>query len=68
MTYADVKTILTQAMADSGATPAAVYTFHKTGIYVTEENETQISPERLRAWGEAIAEYDSLVERPNILV
>lgn len=65
---AEVKAIVTQAMADSGATPAAVYAFHKTGVYVTSDNESRWSPEQLRAWKYAIEEYDSLANCPNILV
>jgi hypothetical protein len=56
----EVKAILTQAMADSGATPAAVYAFHKTGVLLTENNESRFSPEQLRAWNEAIEEYKAL--------
>ena len=60
--------ILTEAMADSGATPAAVYAFHKTGVILTEDNESRVSPERLQAWNEAIEEYEALANRPNIVV
>jgi hypothetical protein len=67
-TGAEVNAILTEAMAESGATPAAVYAFHKTGVYVTDENEGTLSPERLRAWSDAIDEYELLASRPNVVV
>ena len=57
-TDAEVKTILTEAMADSGATPAAVYAFHKTGVLLTADS----------AWNDAIEEYEALAKRPNIVV
>jgi hypothetical protein len=64
----EVKAILTQAMADSDATPAAVYAFHKTGVYLTSDNESRWSPEQLHAWNDAIEEYGSLASRTSILV
>jgi hypothetical protein len=60
---ADVQAILTRAIADSGTTPAAVYAFHKTGVILTDGNEKQIAPERLRAWNAAINEYNALTSR-----
>jgi hypothetical protein len=68
MTDDEVRAILTQAMADAGATPAAVYAFHKTGVVLMVDNERRISPERLRAWNDAIDEYNSLVTSRNALV
>ena len=67
-TDAEIQAILTEAIADSGATPAAVYAFHKTGIYLTAENESELSPEQLRAWEDAIEEYEVLANRPYIIV
>lgn len=67
-TDAEVKAILTEAMADSGATPAAVYAFHKTGVLLTEDNEHRFLPEQLRAWNDAIEEYKALAKRSNIVV
>jgi hypothetical protein len=67
-TDAEAKAILVQAMADCGATPAAVYAFHKTGVILTEDNESRFSPEELRAWNDAIEEYEALAGRPNIVV
>ena len=67
-TDAEVHAILTEALADTGATPAAVYAFHKTGIYLTAEFESQLSPAQLRAWEGAVEEYEALANRPNIFV
>ena len=67
-TDAEVKAILTEAMADAGATPAAVYAFHKTGVLLTEDNEHRFLPEQLRAWSDAIDEYEALAKRPDVVV
>jgi hypothetical protein len=67
-TDTEARAILLQAMADCGATPAAVYAFHKTGMLLTEENVSRFSGEDLRAWNDAINEYEALAGRRNIVV
>jgi hypothetical protein len=67
-TDAEVMAILTQAMADVGATPAAVYAFHKTGVYLTDENESTLSPGRRSAWNEAIEEFNGMAGRTGVVV
>lgn len=58
-----MKSILLQGMADAGASPAAVYAFHKTGIYVTDENVDTLPLDKLRAWDNAIEEYEKLASQ-----
>lgn len=61
---AEVKAILVSAMSEVGADPALIYAFHKTGVYVCEENERRLSKRKLAAWSGAIDEYhDALARR-----
>ncbi|HEY9867562.1 MAG TPA: SEC-C domain-containing protein [Candidatus Obscuribacterales bacterium] len=55
--YEDVGQVIARDLATSGAPPEKVYAFEKTGLWVTRENEHQVSPEELRRWEEAIEEY-----------
>jgi len=43
-------------MADVGADPALVYAFHKTGIYLCDENEALLSKTKLKSFGAAVDE------------
>jgi carbamate kinase len=60
---AEVREILTQAMADVGD-PALVYAFHKTGIYVCEENEKTLPKEKLESFNAAVDEYHAAIAGP----
>jgi len=60
----EVREILAQAMADVGADPALVYAFHKTGVYICDENEKQLPKESLKAFDGAVDEYFAAVEGP----
>jgi hypothetical protein len=57
LTDEEVRAILIKSMIDVEADPAIIYAFHKTGVYVCDENEHRLSPERLAAWNAAIDEY-----------
>lgn len=61
---AEVREILVQAMADVGADPALVYAFKKTGVYVCDENEKQLSAQSLKAFDNAVDEYLTALKRP----
>jgi hypothetical protein len=63
-TDAELKSILTQAMVEAGATAAAVYAYHKTDVILTMDNEDRLPPERLRAWNAAINKYRQLIAGP----
>lgn len=63
-TDAEVRAILLDALVKAGGTPAAAYAFHKTGVLLTDDNEKNISRNRLRAWNRAIQEYHALVAGP----
>jgi hypothetical protein len=47
----------------SGADPALVYGFQKTGVYVCEENEERLSTAELNAFDGAVDEYFAAVRR-----
>jgi len=53
----EVRAILVQSMVEVEVDPAIIYAFHKTGVYVCDENEDRIPAERLAAWSAAIEEY-----------
>jgi hypothetical protein len=53
----EVRAILVQSMVEAGVDPAIIYAFHKTGVYVCDDNEDRLLPERLAAWNAAIVEY-----------
>ena len=59
-TDAEVRAILLDALVKAGGNPAAAYAFHKTGVLLTDDNEMNISRDRLRAWNRAIQEYHAL--------
>ena len=61
--YEDVGQVIARDLATSGAPPEKVYAFEKTGLWVTRQNEHQVSPEELRRWEEAIEEYRLNQER-----
>lgn len=63
-TDAEVRAILLDALVKAGGTPAAAYAFHKTGVLLTEDNEKNISRNRLMAWNRAIEEYHALMAGP----
>jgi len=63
-TDAEVRTILLDALVKAGGTSAAAYAFHKTGALLTEDNEKNISRDRLMAWNRAINEYHTLLAGP----
>jgi len=52
-------------MAEVGGDPALVYAFHKTGVYVCEENEKHLSKTSLRAFDAALDEYYAALARPT---
>jgi len=62
---AEVRSILVNAMAEVGGDPALVYVFHKTGVYVCEENEKHLSKTSLRAFDAALDEYYAALARPT---
>jgi hypothetical protein len=47
-TDAEVRAILLGALVKAGGTPAAAYAFYKTGMLLTDDNEKNISLDRLR--------------------
>ncbi len=53
------------AMAEVGGDPALVYAFHKTGVYVCEENEKRLANDSLRAFDAAVDEYYAALARPT---
>jgi hypothetical protein len=57
LTDSEVHDILVHAMAEVGADPALVYAFHKTGVYMCEENEKTLSYEKRKAFDGAVDEY-----------
>jgi hypothetical protein len=59
-TDGEVRAILLDAVVKAGGTPAA-YAFHKTDVLPTDDNEKNISRDRLRAWSRAIQEYHALM-------
>lgn len=61
---AKVRAILVTAMAEVGADPTLIYAFRKTGAYVCEENDKQLSGDSLRAFDAAIDEYYAALARP----
>jgi hypothetical protein len=65
LTDAEVRAVLVNAMADVGADPALVYAFQKTGVYVCDENETQLPKEKLKAFDGAVDEYFAALKRPS---
>jgi len=54
-----VWSIMVRAMEDEGAHPARVYAFHKTGIYVCDENKKQLQKGTVKAFEAAVAEYQA---------
>jgi hypothetical protein len=52
-------------MAEVGADPALVYAFRKTGVYVCQENEKDLSQSALRAFEAALDEYYAALRRPT---
>ncbi len=52
-----VRSTIVQSMAEAEFPPAVIYAFHKTGVYVCEENEARLSEEQKAAWNAAINEY-----------
>src|SRR5262249_42064417 len=52
-----------EAMKRAGIDPALIYAFEQTGLLVSEENETLISENDLRAWQEAVARYNAEHDR-----
>lgn len=48
---------LAQAMRAEKVHPALVFAFEKTGLFVTEQNGHVFSPDELRNWRSAVAEY-----------
>jgi len=57
----EVRAILVQSLVEVEADPAIIYAFHKTGVYVCDENERWLSAERLAAWNAAIEKFRSSV-------
>lgn len=55
--YDEVETVIARDFIAAGAPPEKIYAFEKTGLWVTRENESQISADELRRWDEAIEEY-----------
>ena len=60
----DVRDILVHAMADVGADPALIYAFHRTGIYICDENEKRLTKRSLKAFDAALDEYFAALNRP----
>jgi hypothetical protein len=63
LTDAEVRAILVQSMTDSGADPAIVYAFQKTGVFICEENEKLLPASSLRAFDGAVEEYRAAADR-----
>jgi hypothetical protein len=65
LTDSEVHEILVHAMAEVGADPALVYAFHKTGVYMCEENEKTLSNEKRKAFDGAVDEYFAALKKPS---
>jgi hypothetical protein len=65
LTDSEVHDILVHAMAEVGADPALVYAFHKTGVYICEENEKTLSYEKRKAFDGAVDEYFAALKKPS---
>jgi hypothetical protein len=57
MSDEQVRSSIVQSMAEAEFPPAVIYAFHKTGIYICDENEARLSDEQKTAWNAAINEY-----------
>jgi hypothetical protein len=55
--FADFSQVIEADLIKSGAKEEVLYAFRKTGILVTRENESQVTPEELRRWESALLEY-----------
>jgi hypothetical protein len=57
MSDEQVRSSIVQSMAEAEFPPAVIYAFHKTGIYICDENEARLSDEQKTAWNAAINDY-----------
>jgi hypothetical protein len=55
--FADFSRVIEAELIKSGAKEEVLYAFRKTGVLVTRENESQVSPEELHRFEQAISEY-----------
>jgi hypothetical protein len=60
----EVRDILVHAMADVGADPALIYAFHRTGIYICDENEKRWTKKSLQAFDAALDQYFAALNCP----
>jgi len=58
--FADVSAVIEKDLISRGVEQSVLYAFQKTGMVITKENESQVSPEELSRWSEALEEYELL--------
>jgi hypothetical protein len=57
--FLDFSSVIEADLIKSGAPPEVLYAFRKTGILVTRENQSGVTPDELQRWENAILEYRS---------
>jgi len=56
-----------EAMVEVGISQAMIFAFKRTGRIVTESNKHLLTPEELREWNDAVAEYRRRVESGEVI-
>jgi hypothetical protein len=55
--FADASAVIEAELIKSGARPEVIYAFKKTGLVISPENETGISPAERERWQAAVEEF-----------
>ncbi len=64
--FEEIEQVIQRELKKSGASAETIYAFEKTGILVSDEDNSQVSADELQRWSEAIQEYRQLKKEGKV--